>query len=868
VRPIQVAFAATLVCAAAVAQQPRIDSVSPSQGPIAGVTPVAISGANFTGATVKVDRVAVSPSSQTDSEIRLQMQPHDNGYVVISLENTNGAAYAEFLYVPPRLSDIPPGYITTVAGVGAYARLFGPARSATLNPWGLAFDRSGNLLITQAEPGFIFRLPADGSIEKYAGTGNRLSPVGDGGPATDASISFPRSIAVDPQGNAYVPDAQGRIRRIDGTTGKITTVAGTGVKGYSGDGGLATVAQIGQPTYVAADADSVYFIDFDAMRVRRIRDGVITTYAGNGSAGYSGDGGPATAASFDVGVDDQGGLALDSAGNLYLADSRNHRIRKVDRATAMIGTVVDASNRNSAWYAEGFSHIAFDHNDHLYFGGNGFVREFDAHGVYLRTLQGKPGSSVIDGLLDDVFMGDVTGIVIDPTGRILISDAELQRVRRIDPVTRKVETLAGIGPGVLGENGPALATITAPQDLVFSPDGELVVADACCGQGQRIRKLDSRGNLVTIAGGGLNGNTFIPRTGTAAQLQSSCAVVFDPAGNVTFVNWALGLIASLDAHGILQTTAGAPARCDYTGDGGPAMQATFCQPWDAAYDRDGNLFIADTNNNRIRRVDAQTGVVTTVVGKGGPPSGFERYNNGSYCGDGGPAVDACINTPYGVELDPDGNLYISEAQRVRRVDPSGTITTFANGSMNKMVFDRGFLYAMQFPTVHRFDPAGTKTILAGNGTPGFSGDGGPALAAEVAIGLQAAGVAIDREGNIFFGDSTRIRAIRYGAVLAPAGATISATRSGNTLRATVLDSSGRTAPSVRVEFSAPSSGASCTLSSPFAITDATGVATVTCTPNCVPGTYAVVAQPLTALSTASVSFTNENVPCRRRSVRH
>jgi len=795
------------------------------------------------------------------------MPRHDNGYAVISIRNANNAAYGEYLYVPPRLDEIAPGYITTVAGVGAYARLFGSAKSATINPWGLAFDKLGNLLVVQAEPGFIMRVRPDGTIEKLASTGDRLAPLGDNGPALDASIWFPRSVALDPEGNVYIPDVQCRIRRIDSITGTIITIAGTGVKGYSGDGGPATSAQIGQPTYVAADADSVYFIDFDAMRVRRIRNGVITTYAGNGIAGYSGDGGAATAASFDAGVDDQGGLAFDSAGNLYLADSRNQRIRKIDRATSIITTFIDASNRASAWYADHFSHIAFDRNDHLYLGGNGLIREFDSTGLYLRTWQGKTGGVAIDGPLDNVFVGDVIGLVIDSSGAILFSDAGLQRVRRIDPVTRTVSTIAGIGPGVLGENGAALATITAPLDLAFSPAGELVVADAG-GGGQRVRKLDAGGNLMTIAGGGLNGNTFVGRRGTEAALQSSCGLLFDAAGNLDFVNWAMGLVERIDAQGIISTIAGAPSKCGYSGDGGPALQATFCQPWDAVRDRDGNLFIADTNNNRVRRVDGQTGTVTTAVGNGGPTSGFERYNGGTFCGDGGPAIDACIDTPYGLEFDPAGNLYISEQQRIRRVDPAGKITTFANGAMNKMVFDRGFLYAAQFPTLHRFDAAGNKTILAGNGTPGFRGDGGPALAAQVAISLQGAGIAIDHEGNLFFGDGPRIRAVRYGAVLAPEGATIEASAVGSMIHATVFDASGHAAPSVRVDFTAPESGATCFLSPSFAITDANGAVSVSCTPDCIGGAYSVAARPMAASSTARVSLTNSDGPCRRRSVRH
>src|SRR6266704_3617243 len=117
----KVALALLLLAGSALAQQPRIDGISPSQGPIAAVTSITITGANFSGATVKLDRNLVTPLSQTDSEIRLQMQPHDNGYVVISVEKSSGTAYGEFLYVPPRLDEIPPGSITTVAGAAACA---------------------------------------------------------------------------------------------------------------------------------------------------------------------------------------------------------------------------------------------------------------------------------------------------------------------------------------------------------------------------------------------------------------------------------------------------------------------------------------------------------------------------------------------------------------------------------------------------------------------------------------------------------------------------------------------------------------------------------------------------------------------------
>ncbi len=167
--------------------------------------------------------------------------------------------------------------------------------------------------------------------------------------------------------------------------------------------------------------------------------------------------------------------------------------------------------------------------------------------------------------------------------------------------------------------------------------------------------------------------------------------------------------------------------------------------------------------------------------------------------------------------------------------------------------------------------AGDRIILAGT-TPaeGFSGDGGPATVALIHAQGQASGLVIDGEGDLFFVDNAnrRVRAIRFGAVLAPPGVTIQATGNGATVRATVSNANGTPSPSVRVDFTVPSSGASCTLSSPFAVTDANGVATVTCTPNCIGGTYSVTTRPLTAVSFATVSFTNVSGPCRRRSIHH
>jgi sugar lactone lactonase YvrE len=186
---------------------------------------------------VKLDRDTISPISQSSSEIQVEMPHHDNGYAIVSV----GGAHARFLYVPSVLRDLPASFITTVAGIGLYVGEYGPANSAAVRPWGLAFDGGGLLYFADSEHNRVFRV-RDGLLEPFAGTGfNGLGPSAQGGPALDTPISFPRGIAFDSRGNLYVPDTSDHIWRFrPDSTAEI--VAGTGRSGFSGDGGPATAA--------------------------------------------------------------------------------------------------------------------------------------------------------------------------------------------------------------------------------------------------------------------------------------------------------------------------------------------------------------------------------------------------------------------------------------------------------------------------------------------------------------------------------------------------------------------------------------------------------------------------------------------------
>ena len=223
--------------------------------------------------------------------------------------------------------------ITTYAGNGiaGYAGDGGPATSAQLKPpEDVDVDSSGNIYIADTQNQRIRKVDAaTGIIQTVAGTGS-AGYNGDGGPATSAQLKAPSGVAIDSSGNIYIADTQNfRIRKVDAATGIIQTVAGTGVAGYSGDGGPATSAQIKNPAVVAVDASgNIYIADTLNHRIRKVdaATGIIQTVAGTGVAGYSGDGGPATSAQ----IKNPAVVAVDASGNIYIGDTDNHRIRKVD----------------------------------------------------------------------------------------------------------------------------------------------------------------------------------------------------------------------------------------------------------------------------------------------------------------------------------------------------------------------------------------------------------------------------------------------------------------------------------------------------------------------------------------------------------
>jgi trimeric autotransporter adhesin len=643
----------------------------------------------------------------------------------------------------------PSGKITVVAGTGygSFSGDGGPAISAALDLagiyvldvfGGLALDASGNLFITDSLGQRVRRVDAStGIITTVAGNGTS-GYSGDGGPATEATLSYPSGVGVDGSGNLFIADGNNVIRRVDAVTGIITTYAGNGTYGYSGDGGPATSAELGYPTSVVLDrAGNLFMADQSNNVIRRVdvKTNVITTVAGDYAlgAGYSGDGGPARSAAMNL----PGGITLDARGDLYITDSGNNAVRRVDAKTQIITTVA----------------------------GNGT-------GLPGYSGDGGPATNATLNLVEDYY-GAAGGIVVDPAGDLFIPDISNNRLRRVDGVSGVITTFAGGGTGGDGR-AAVLSTLAFPGQLAIDGAGNIFIDDF---NEARIRRIAAAtGRVSTVAGDGLN----LPYPGDGGQatsasfLFSTFGVAADRAGDFFISDsWEARVLRVHATLGVITTVAGTGV-AGYSGDGGPATSAEVNFTHGVAVDASGDLFIADSDNERIRRVDATTGIITTVAGNG--TAGFS--------GDGGLATNAELSYPRCVTLDRQGDLYICDRNnyRLRRVDAkTGIITTVAGNGTSGFSGDGGPATDAEISTlsqaavdasgnvfftdtdnqrVRRLDAFnGFIDTVAGSGPAGntistFSGDGGPAIDAVLNFPY---GIALDKSGDLLIGDSVNNR---------------------------------------------------------------------------------------------------------------
>ena len=720
------------------------------------------------------------------------------------------------------------GTIVTAAGNGTagYAGDNGPATAAELHgPGAMAIDSAGDLFIADGGNNVVREVvKATGEIITVAGNGT-AGYSGDNGPATAAELDYPHSVAIDSAGDLFIADTYNNvIREVVKATGDIITVAGNGTAGYSGDNGPATAAELNDPLGVAVDSAGDLFIADDGNNVVREvvkATGDITTVAGNGTAGYSGDGGPATAAE----LNGPRGLAFDSAGDLFIADQNNNMVREVVKAT---GDIITVAGNGTAGYSGDNGpataaeldeplRVAVDSAGDLFIAdsGNNVVREVTpavtvtiGPSSALPTLTALTASTASAALGQSVTftatVSDLSAGGATPNGgTVTFSDQNgaIGSETLVDGVatfttsslaagtntvtasyggtadfapstTGTIVTAAGNGTaGYAGNNGPATAAeLNAPAGVAVDSAGDLFIAD----HGNNVVRevVKATGDIITVAGNGTAGYSGDSGPATAAELNDPRGVAVDSAGDLFIADTINNVIREVvKATGDIITVAG-NGTAGYSGDDGPATAAELNDPRGVAVDSAGDLFIADNGNNVVREVVKATGDIITVAGNG----------TAGYSGDGGPATAAELNAPNGVAVDSAGDLFIADGGNnvIREVvKATGDIITVAGNGTAGYSGDGGPATAAELddPYGVAVDSAGDLFIaddgnnvvrevvkatgdiitVAGNGTAGYSGDDGPATAAELDDPVR---VAVDSAGDLFIADAKQQRGPR------------------------------------------------------------------------------------------------------------
>ena len=650
----------------------RIRMVSASTGLISTFAGTGTSGYSGDGGSPTAAQLSSPSGLAVDSSDNVYIADTGNGLVRVVTKST--------------------GLIGTYAGV-VNSGVPQHVCSATANgfglPRGIAFDRSGNLYVTDLSCSVAWKVTAGTkAVSVFAGELYSCEYNGDGVPATSATLCEPFSVALDPSGNVYIADfGNARVREVlTGSGNVITTVAGNGSFTVSGDGGPATAAGIGSPWAIAVDSSSnLYIGGLSSLSIRVVSGGIISTFAGElGNSSVNNDGAvPLENAVWAT------SLSFGPTGALYFFDVWGNRLQMVSAPAAAPSTsaATPVISLNSGTYSSPQTVTLSDTTPGatIYF-----------------TLDGSTPtgtSSLYHGSVVVTGSSTLTAIAIAP-GYVASAPASADYAITPAPST------------VISTIATSDTTVGVPNEgcfggIALDHANDVYAIDSCSSYTAVFEISAATGNASPVAGNGVYGYAGDGGQAVDAEFRFGqySGVALDAAGNIYLADTNNNRVRMINAQtGVISTFAGT-GTSGYSGDGGAATSANLSQPMGLAFDAQGNLYIADEGNDIIRMVGAQTGNISTVAG---------TPQHSGYSGDNGPATSAYLSSPEGVALDPSGNLYIGDEgnSRIRKVTQS----------------------------------TGNITTIAGNGNYGATGDGGPALNAQITPAFLLA----DAQGNVYF----------------------------------------------------------------------------------------------------------------------
>lgn len=578
---------------------------------------------------------------------------------------------------------------------------------------GLYVNSSGNVMYGESENYRVRELDvSSGVINTIVGSGQREG-VNTGNPSNplgplNRGISFVTEVEQDANGNLFI--ASERIYRVDAATKNITEHKV-----------LVSTQEKAPDDLVIAPNGDLYLVNrFDNIVMKFDTVSKVTTViAGTGSAGVSPDGLDALSTSFS-GI---AHIALAANGDIYIADQVENKIRKIKASDNTVETVAgtgtagfsgDGGQATSAQLSQPYD-MVFDSSGDLIFidRGNFCIRKIEISSGVITTIAGTPGSSgdVTDGATATATnFAECNSLALSSTGELYVLDEVNGKIHKIN-TSGIINHIAGSGKRFYGGDGAKAvdAQLGLPFGVAVGPDGKVYITDS---RNNRIRVVDGDGNISTFAGTGITGNDGDGGLATAAKTGGAFGITIHEATNSLYFTTTEGhYVRKIDLSTNIITTIAGSGTDGFDGDGGQATSAKFQLPSGLAVDASGNVYIADRDNYRVRKVDAATGIVTTIAGDG------TRNNTG----DGGQATAAGLLGPRDLLIDKNGNLLIACQGQIRSLNlGTGIIST-----------------------------------IAGSGNTGYSGDGGPATSAELSDVIY--GLTQDDTGAIYFVDQFNFR---------------------------------------------------------------------------------------------------------------